>query len=93
VALTAAQRYTVLQALFATNDLRALEPAPNGLTLNQLLPGVTAQQFLSAVAAALGAAFDTQGTTVLNNLITILNAQVTSQQAATSALQTQVAAL
>lgn len=93
MALTATQRYTVLQALLATNELEALKPIPSGIPLATLLPGVSAATLLSAIATALGAAFDTQGAIVLTNLTTLANQQLTAAQAQVTALQAQVAAL
>lgn len=91
--LTNAQRQTALQAILASQDVAALAPIPSGTPLASLLPGVGAAAVLSGLVTAIGIGFDASLTTVLNNLIGILNVQLTAEQAAVTATQAAIAAL
>lgn len=84
MAITAAQRTAAMTQLLANLN--------NQGVLNSLLPGVTADQIVSFLVTACGTNADTQFTTVLGNMVSQANAQITSLSTATSALQADITA-
>jgi len=93
VALTNAQRQFAIQAILATSDFQAAAPIPAGVTLAQLLPGVTVAQVMTAIVTAIGTSVDTELQTAVTNMLALTNAQLATAEAVVTALQAQAAAL
>jgi hypothetical protein len=93
MALTNAQRQFAIQAILATSDFQAVAPIPAGVTLAQLLPGVTVAQVMTAIVTAIGTSVDTELQTAVTNMLALTNAQLATAEAVVTALQAQAAAL
>jgi hypothetical protein len=91
--LTNAQRQIALQCIFATSDITSIAPIPSGVPLAQIDPGATVAEVFSFLITALGTSADIGMASVLNNVLTIFNAQLTGAQANVAAIEAQIAAL